>query len=318
MDRGGVLFGVVLVGLLLVGCDRRSAPDIEYAHPYEAEDFSTMDLEKMDAYRSKVDFARLEHEHPLKPADLRRITFTPNNLKFATQEQVDQIYARLTAGPIPDGPFEIDLWLPRGRRGDTRIAEIAGGGLRGLSAKLLTAKLELVTNKVWKGKLFEKRHADSRTKVAQPIARTSIHDSPLLRTALSKLLSKEVSEIPKTTVSGREERWAFPAKVYCGQSLLDGRRESIIIDYAFSREIDGYREESDWLAGPDGLQLRNEIRLVRPGFYLGRVYMGRVFVLNFILYNETIAKQETDAFLRTGRVEEDCWIGSQRLAAVKQ
>ena len=34
----------------------------------------------------------------------------------------------------------------------------------------------------------------------------------------------------------------FPAKLYCGQSLLDGRRESIVIDYLFGDEIEGWRD----------------------------------------------------------------------------
>ena len=32
--------------------------------------------------------------------------------------------------------------------------------------------------------------------------------------------------------------------------------------------------------------------MVRPGFYLGRAYMDRVFLLNFLLYNEDIAKRD--------------------------
>ena len=64
----------------------------------------------------------------------------------------------------------------------------------------------------------------------------------------------------------------FPAKVYCGQSLLDSRRESIIIDYAFTDEIRGLPREPGLLAGRGGLRIRDEIRMVRPGFYLGRAY----------------------------------------------
>ena len=41
----------------------------------------------------------------------------------------------------------------------------------------------------------------------------------------------------------------FPARLYCGQSLLDSRRESVIIDYFFTDEIPGYRERPDYLAG---------------------------------------------------------------------
>jgi len=39
--------------------------------------------------REKIDFARLEHEYPLRIADLLKIT--PRNLKNLSQEQVDQI-----------------------------------------------------------------------------------------------------------------------------------------------------------------------------------------------------------------------------------
>jgi hypothetical protein len=107
----------------------------------------------------------------------------------------------------------------------------------------------------------------------------------------------------------------FPAKLYCGQSLLDGRRESIIIDYAFTDDIDGYRELPDFLAGRRGFKVRDEIRMVRPGFYLGRAYMDRVFVLNFVLYNKEIAERDTDAYIKTGKVDEDCWPGTQQVVA---
>ena len=78
------------------------------------------------------------------------------------------------------------------------------------------------------------------------------------------------------------------------KSLLDSRRESIIIDYAFTDSVvvDGkkpYSAAIDWIAagqlqdGKRGLAIRDEIRMVKPGFYLGRAYMDRVFILNFIL-----------------------------------
>ena len=46
------------------------------------------------------------------------------------------------------------------------------------------------------------------------------------------------------TVNGRDTFLLFPAKLYCGQSLLDGRRESVIIDYAFTDELPGLPRES--------------------------------------------------------------------------
>jgi hypothetical protein len=55
--------------------------------------------------------------------------------------------------------------------------------------------------------------------------------------------------------------------------------------------------------------------MVRPGFYLGRGYLDGVFVLNTTLYSEAAAKAATPEFVSAGKVEEDCWVGSQRMAA---
>ncbi|HEX6572826.1 MAG TPA: hypothetical protein VF055_12450, partial [Steroidobacteraceae bacterium] len=83
------------------------------------------------------------------------------------------------------------------------------------------------------------------------------------------------------------------------------------IDYAYTDEIDGYVEKPDFLAGRRGFNVRDEIRMVRPGFYLGRAYIDKVFLLNFTLYNKDVAKREGPAFVETGAVAEDCWPGTQ-------
>src|SRR3546814_1207924 len=93
---------------------------------------------------------------------------------------------------------------------------------------------------------------------------------------------------------------------------MNSLRESIIIDYAFTDTLPGYREKPDFLAGRNGLKVRDEIRMVRPGFYLGRAYVDRVFLLDFILYNEDIAERDGPAFAETGTVAEDCWPGTPR------
>ena len=74
--------------------------------------------------------SRVWSEFPLARNDLAQLT--PGALKSYDQEQIDQIYARLTAGPIPDGAFDGDLFFPKGISGDRRIREIIGGlsGLR--------------------------------------------------------------------------------------------------------------------------------------------------------------------------------------------
>jgi hypothetical protein len=107
----------------------------------------------------------------------------------------------------------------------------------------------------------------------------------------------------------------FPAKLYCGQSLLDGRRESIIIDYAYNDDLPGYQERPDALVGRNGLAIRDEIRMIRPGLYLGRAYANKVFLLNFILYNAEVAEAGRDGFARGDEVAEDCWVGEQQRQA---
>lgn len=252
-------------------------------------------------YHSKPDFAQIEYQHPIPPEQLVRIT--PKYLASLTQEQVDQIYARLSAGPIPDGPFDGNLFFPKGGSGELRAAEIIGG-MKGLLAQFQGKKLELLGRTLWKGKVFYRNEG---------VLRNRIEDTALLK----PLIQGDLNTIPKINVNGHEAWLLFPAKLYCGQSLLDGRRESIIIDYAFSDEIPGYRERPDFLAGRRGFKVRDEIRMVYPGFYLGRAYLDRVFVLNFTLYSKDIAAREQADFSATGAAPEDCWGGTQtrRVAA---
>jgi hypothetical protein len=273
--------------LALVGCEEKPPAGIKFA-PYEA------------GYASKPDFARVEHDLPLAAADLAKLT--PGALKTYDQEQVDQIYARLTAGPIPDGAYEGDLFFPKGISGKRRFREIVGG-LSGLVVGLGTVKLELVGGHLWRGKVF---YRDDR------VLRNRIEDTKLL----APLIDGDLSTLQKITVNGKDQWLLFPARLYCGQSLLDSRRESVIIDYFYTDEIPGYREGPDFLAGRRGLQVRDEIRMVRPGFYLGRAYLGKIFLLNFTLYNKEVDARDGPAFLKTGQVAEDCWPGTQQRAVL--
>lgn len=274
--------GLFAAVLSIAGCDRGTPPDLKFAQYGEG-------------YQTKPDFAQVEYAHPLTPADLEKLT--PENLKSFDQEQIDQIYARLTPGPIPDGAFGGGLFFPKGTSGDRRVSEIVGG-LPGIAVELKTIKLEMLGAALWKGKVF---YRDDR------LLRNRIEDIALLK----PLIEGDLATIPKITVNGKDAWLMFPARLYCGQSLLDSRRESIIIDYYFTDELPGYRQRPDFLAGRNGLQVRDEIRMVRPGFYLGRAYIGKVFLLNFTLYNKELAERDGAAFLKTGEVKEDCWNGTQ-------
>lgn len=80
-----------------------------------------------------------------------------------------------------------------------------------------------------------------------------------------------------------EGREGFPAHVYFGKSLFDSTRISIVIDYKYNQDIEGYNSSYDWLVNERGLAIRDEIRLVRKGLYLGRAYSRDRFMLNFVL-----------------------------------
>jgi hypothetical protein len=280
---------VVALACMLSACSKPD-PEIEF-------------MSYGKAYASKPFFAQVDHQYPLADtiearAQLARVT--PEYLADLDQEQVDQIYARLTAGPIPDGPYEGDLFFAKGGSGKLRAAEIVGG-LKGFAIRVKGRKLETLGKVLWKGKVFYRDEGVLRNRIEDLAILAPVIDDPL--------------KVPKIDVDDHDAWLLFPARLYCGQSLLDGRRESIIIDYAFSDDISGYREKPDYLASRRGFQVRDEIRMIRPGFYLGRAYLGRAFALNFTLYNKQVAKAALDDWIQTGKTGEGCWIGNQRMAA---
>jgi len=284
MNARMLLLAAALI-LPLSGCDKISGwfagkPDIAFA-PYG------------DDYASKPDLAQVEYDHPIPLQELAKVT--PKYLASLNQEELDQLYARLGSGPIPDGPFDGEIVFPRGSSGKLRAAEIIGG-LKGLGVNFKGKMLETAGETLWKGKVFYRD---------QKVLRNRIQDLAALRPIIGP------GDIPKIDVDGRDAWLLFPAKLYCGQSLIDSRRESIIIDYAFTDEIPGYRERPDFLAGRRGLKVRDEIRMVRPGLYLGRAYMDHAFILNFVLTNKDVDRAGRAEF-ETGQVRDDCWPGTQK------
>jgi hypothetical protein len=248
-------------------------------------------------YASKPDLARVEHVHPLTPE--QRLELTPASLATLTQEELDQIYARLTAGPIPDGPHQGTVLFADGG-GLRRLKQILGG-IKGFVADLGVDSLERFAETLWKGKVFYRDQMVLRNQITH-------------RRALARLFKAPVAEMRTETINGRKVALLFPAKLYCGQSLLDSRKESVIIDYFFGDEIDGYVPEFDYIAGREGLQIRDEIRMIRPGFYLGRAYIGKIFLLNFTLYREDVAEAGKVEFASTGKAHEDCRPGAPQVA----
>jgi hypothetical protein len=290
--------------LLTCACDRLvadvAAPEIPFA---PLEDTSLKDPDN-PAKVFRVDFARVEHQFPLTRADLMKVT--AENLRGLPQEQLDQIYGRITAGPIPDGQYLGDLFFARGDSSKTRIEEVVGG-LEGRLADEGVERVEKLGRALWKGKVFNRE---------QRVLRNMIEDLALLSGLIDDASTIPTTTIPRSGVLGRilpgNKVWLlFPAKVYCGQSLVDARRESIIVDYNYSDDIEGYRASPDSLAGRGGLRIRDEIRMIRPGLYLGRAYANRMLLLNFTLYSPEVAEREGPSFDAGGEVKEECWPGEQ-------
>jgi hypothetical protein len=110
-------------------------------------------------------------------------------------------------------------------------------------------KLKLLGQALWKGKVFYR----------QPrLLRNRIDDGKVFE-ELAKFFPNpaEEAQVRELTTKGHTDNLYFPAKLYCGQSMLDSRKESVIIDYAFTDEIEGYHEIPDKLGGRVGARPLN-------------------------------------------------------------
>jgi hypothetical protein len=299
----GLAAGLVAVLVLTAACSQNADPEPPVI-PFAKTVDDTLKDPDNGIRTFRIDLARVERETSLSRADLGKIT--PQNIQKLSQEQIDQIYGRLTAGPIPDGPYQGDLFFAVGDSGDARLGEVLGG-VAGRIASAKIGALEAIGRQLWKGKMFYRNELVLRNLIDN-------------LTPLSPLID-EAGSVPTTTIPrqgllgkiipGNKVWLLFPAKLYCGQSLVDSRRESVIIDYSYGDEINGYRASPDSLAGRGGLRIRDEIRMVRPGFYLGRAYTNRIFLLNFALYNPEVAEAGATAFNSGKPITEDCWPGEQ-------
>jgi hypothetical protein len=216
--------------------------------------------------------ATLRSEFPL--TDAERVALTPESIRRLTQAEVDQIYQRLDSGPIPDGPFRGDLFFPRGAKSDIRLGEL-NGVPRDTLAELAVIRVEALGKALWKGKVFFR---------SEGVLRNRIEELSIL-----KAFVRDWESIPKLTFDGATTWLLFPAKLSCGDSRFDPTRKSITIDYAKGSTVPGYREVPDALAGPERLDIFDEVRLIRPGFYLGRAYFRGAFGLNFTLIDPAVA-----------------------------
>lgn len=242
----------------------------------------------------KPDFAVLEAKHPISRADLERMTVA--DLRRLNQEQLEQLFARLTSGPIPNGDFQGEVVvLPEGLA--DRVSTVLGVPSNTITRGLL----ESFVGMFWTGKTFYKEQGLLMNKV----------DLLPAMPQLINLISRSFlgAELPRNRIergaAGLRTRYRiFPAALYCGQSLIDSRRESVVIDYAYNDKFTSeYSPEVDFLANRNGFKIRDEIRMVNPNLYLGRAYLNRIFVLNFVL-TRNVRPGPSDW-------QDECWSGTQ-------
>ena len=259
-------YALALTALTIVACRTAAPPPIRFAP-------------------LGTDTTRLRTDYPL--SDTERLALTPESFRSLTQNQVDQVYQRLSSGTIPDGPFRGDLFFPRDRDGNAHIRDLADTSLP-LVANIAALRAEDAARMFWRGKVLFR---------SQGLVRNRIEDLAILRPIVT-----DAASVPKLTFDGQTTWLLFPAALSCGASRFDTVRNSILIDYARTASLDGYRPVPDKLAGPEGLNIFDEIRIVRPGLYLGRSYFGSRFALNFTLLDPAVTANQSPL----AGTNEDC------------
>jgi hypothetical protein len=145
----------------------------------------------------------------------QQASLVADDLVKMSQAELDDLFRRSPAGPIPSGPVDGTVLFDPG----TPFAEVAAK-----VAHLL----------FWKGKIFDAEAGELRNEILP-------------------------SGIP-----------AIAAQVYRAASWFDGK-ECIVLDYSKTSVV------AHWI--------RDEIRLVAPGLYLGLVFWDKERILAFALAN---------------------------------
>lgn len=250
------------------------------------------------AYQKKPDPAFLQNKYPLTPSERLALKF--DSFDTLTQEEIDQIYIRSTSGPIVPGEYKGNIVM-NGELKQNLMKSLTGIGgidLYGIYKDKLAALsgckdlVPCLGELIWSGKrIFPTNKITGVTELRNAI-------NPDIAKALYLAFGmKNTSVLSRNdqVFYGSNRTMLFPAKVFCAQSLLDHRRESIVIDYAWTKDFQkntelgtsklSYFDALDTMGGKGYLGIRDEIRMVRPGLYLGRAYLNKSFALNFVLQN---------------------------------
>ena len=237
-----------------------------------------------------TEVGRLRSEFAL--SDAERQALTPENMRALSQTGRSDLPAAVRPDPSPTDRFAAICSFHATVDGHARVRDLTDAPAS-LPAHLAALKAERLGRAFWKGKVFFR---------AQGVLRNRIEDLSLLK----PFITGDVATIPKLTFDGQTTWLLFPARLSCGVSRRDPSRPSIVIDYSKGSEIEGYREVPDKLGGPEGLNIFDEVRRVRPGFYLGRAYFGKRFALNFTLLDPQSGAGPAGPGAPSPDLQEDC------------
>jgi len=236
-------------------------------------------------YNQLIDYAQLEKMAPLSSADLASVT--AEDIRTLSMEEFNQLYARLSAGPMPLGDYSgyILQKPPVYNAVKKRILKQASvfANFLGIVKNACNREAEdCLFEFIWKGKRF--LPAD---KMDQIETLTTINfGSSALTKFTPDILKGVIPSSIKAGIVNAADRLSFtglPMHVYCGESLVDTRRESIITDGAFADDFANYSKLTDEVITRKGLKITEEYRMVRPGLYIGKAYSNKLFLFNVAL-----------------------------------
>ena len=294
-------------------------------------------------HSKKPDLAAVEKSLRLTPAELQSIDMEDlKNMHQEQLDQVYASIGSGPIPKPESGATYVDLQgevLARKQSVqfiEARIAQLLAekGGIAPIAAKVMSFfcgssnMVECMAEFVWSGKRFYAPTSDGAVKLrngVNPIIRgiPTMKDPALiaLKEKLKQIRPEYFDDVfvghmrnPYQGAqdatghhTGKQRLMLFPAHVFCAQSLFDSRKESIVIDYG--NGVKDFSDpkvpiEVDALASKDGFWVRDEIRMIRPGLYLGRAYVDRLFILNFALTNVKMDRKDWSGN------KNACWNGN--------
>lgn len=257
-------------------------------------------------YTQKVSFVELEKLAPLYPEALGDLK--PNDLRHLSMEEFNQIYARLSSGPMPLGDYSgYVLQKPpiySALRKRVLKQAFSLGQFATLGKQICGKEVEdCLFEFIWKGKRFWPRDDLGRIMaktIFNPIA--SGFKIPLIPDFLRTKKLEEAIDFTEGLID-RNSLTIFPMQTFCGISQVDTRRESIVVEATFGDEfgLPHYLSLRDEVVTRKGLDITEEYRMLRSGLYIGKVYTNKIFLFNVVLEKTGIEKptEMKDACLDT-------------------